>query len=148
MATSAYKDLPESHGVQEAVSKLCQGSVDKDAAKHACFEHPRNIQEALNAVKQYQYISQAVDGQKPRARRTTNDIAVNQITLEDVKKVVEDVMNRKVSDGDKSQAKPGVECYFCKSKGHFKRDCRKYAAWLKKKEQEGEAKEVKPALNK
>ena len=94
LATSAYKDLPESHGVQEADSKCCQGCVHKDDAKYACFEHPRNIQEALNAVKQHQCISQAVDGQKPRGRRKINDIAVNQITLEDVKKVVEDVMER------------------------------------------------------
>ena len=141
LATSAYRDLPESHRVQEAVSKFCQGCVDKNAAKHACFEHPRNIQEALNAVKHHQYISQAVDGQTTSGRRTSNDISVNQITLEDVKKMVEDVMNSKCFDGEKSpvKARYGVECFFCKSKGHFKRDCRKYADWLRKKENQGAA---------
>ena len=92
LATSAYKDLPESHRVQEAVSKCCQGCV-------ACFEHPRNIQEAVNAVKHHQYISQAVDCQKTRGYCNI-DLVVNQITLEDVKKLVVDVINSKCSDGE------------------------------------------------
>ena len=62
LATAAYKDLPESHRIQEAVAKF--SCIYKEAAKHACLEHPKNIQEALNLVKHHQYISRAVDGQK------------------------------------------------------------------------------------
>ena len=40
LATAAYKDLPESHRIQEVVTKFSQGCLDKEAAKHACLEHP------------------------------------------------------------------------------------------------------------
>lgn len=50
--------------IKEAASKFCRECVDQDAGKHACLEHLRSIQAALNAIKHYQYISQPVEGKK------------------------------------------------------------------------------------
>ena len=82
LATPAFVDLPEDHLKQEAIAKFSQGCCDKDAGKHACFEHPSTMEEALNLVKHHQYISQAVDGKQSKKG---NDVSVNavQSTSED-----------------------------------------------------------------
>ena len=66
LATPAFVDLPEDHLKKEAIARFCQGCTDKEAAKHACFEQPETMEEALNLVKHHQYISQAVDGKKAK----------------------------------------------------------------------------------
>ena len=76
LATPAFVDLPEDHLKKEVIAKFSEGCFDKDAAKHACFEHPSTMEEALNLVKHHQYISQAVDGKKSRRG---NDIAINSV---------------------------------------------------------------------
>ncbi|KAH3808166.1 hypothetical protein DPMN_136517 [Dreissena polymorpha] len=58
LATPAFRHLPEKHCSQEAISRFCQGCIDKKAGKHACFEQPRTIQEALDKVRNHQYITQ------------------------------------------------------------------------------------------
>ena len=88
LATAAYKDLPESHRIQEAVAKFSQGCLDKEAAKHACLEHPKNIQEALNLVKHHQFITRAANGQKYKSRKSTDNVSVHQVTLDEVKKLI------------------------------------------------------------
>ena len=76
LATPAFVDLPDEYLKTEAIAKFCQGCSDKDAAKHACFEHPSTMEEALNLVKHHQYISQAVDGKKTRRG---NEATVNAV---------------------------------------------------------------------
>ena len=66
LATPAFVDLPEDHLKKEAIARFCQGCTDKEAAKHACFEQPETMGEAVNLVKHHQYISQAVDGKKAK----------------------------------------------------------------------------------
>lgn len=72
LATPAFVDLPDEHLKSEAIAKFCQRCNDKDAAKHACFEHPSRMEEALNLVKHHQYISQAVDGKKAQIGTETS----------------------------------------------------------------------------
>ena len=72
LATPAFVDLPDGYLKTEAIAKFCQGCSDKDAAKHACFEHPPTMEEALNLIKHHQYISsQVVDGKKARKGNET-----------------------------------------------------------------------------
>ena len=68
--------MPDEHLKMKAIAKFCQGCSDKDAAKHAYFEHPSSMEEALNLVKHHQYISQAVDEKK--AQRG-NEATVNAV---------------------------------------------------------------------
>ena len=58
--------MPEDHLKKEAIARFYQGCTDEDAAKHACFEQPETMEEALNLVKHHQYISQAVAGKKTK----------------------------------------------------------------------------------
>ncbi|XP_052224997.1 serine/arginine repetitive matrix protein 2-like [Dreissena polymorpha] len=77
LATPAFADLPEDHMRFVAISRFCQGCNDREAAKHACLENPSSMEEALNLVKQHQYISLAVDGKKNRRGR--EGISVNAV---------------------------------------------------------------------
>ena len=66
LTTYAFADLKEKHQKLKAITKFCQGCSDKVAAKHACFERPSTMEEALDLVKYHQYISQGVDREKTR----------------------------------------------------------------------------------
>ena len=152
LATPAFVDLPEDHLKQEAIAKFSQGCCDKDAGKHACFEHPSTMEEALNLVKHHQYISQAVDGKQSKKG---NDVSVNavQSTLEDrieqlIASALEELANKlqvsqqpyhqlsvnKTQQSADEKWKSSVQCFFCKNFGHFKRECRVYQSWLQKQQ--------------
>ena len=152
LATPAFVDLPEDHLKQEAIAKFSQGCCDKDAGKHACFEHPSTMEEALNLVKHHQYISQAVDGKQSKKG---NDVLVNavQSTSEDrieqlIASALEEFANKlqvsqqpyhqlsvnKTQQSADEKWKSSVQCFFCKNFGHFKRECRVYQSWLQKQQ--------------
>ena len=144
LATPAFVDLPEDHSKQEAIAKLSQGCCDKDAGKHACFEHPSTMEEALNLVKHHQYISQAVDGKQSKKG---NDVSVNavQSTSEDrIEQLIASALKEfasklQVSPQPYQQSadekwKSSVQCFFCKNFGHFKKECRIYQSWLQKQQ--------------
>ena len=152
LATPAFVDLPEDHLKQEAIAKFSQGCCDKDAGKHACFEHPSTMEEALNLVKHHQYISQAVDGKQSKKG---NDVSVNavQSTSEDrieqlIASALEEFANKlqvsqqpyhqlsvnKTQQSADEKWKSSVQCFFCKNFGHFKKECRIYQSWLQKQQ--------------
>ena len=152
LATPAFVDLPEDHLKQEVIAKFSQGCCDKDAGKHACFEHPSTMEEALNLVKHHQYISQAVDGKQSKKG---NDVSVNavQSTSEDrieqlIASALEEFANKlqvsqqpyhqlsvnKTQQSADEKWKSSVQCFFCKNFGHFKRECRVYQSWLQKQQ--------------
>lgn len=156
LATNAFRDLPESHRMQEAISKFCQGCIDKEAAKHACFEHPRSMQAALDAIKHHQYISQAVEGKKHSSRRR-EDVNVNTVSsvsearveqmiakaidslaskLQKLETTVKPSNSQQPTSSPKQARSPkkDIYCFFCKKRGHIKKECRMYKNWLRKKE--------------
>ena len=144
LATPAFVDLPEDHLKQEAIAKFSQGCCDKDAGKHACFEHPSTMEEALNLVKHHQYISQAVDGKQSKKG--------NYVSVNDVQSTSEDRIEQLIASALKEFAsklqvspqpyqqsadekwKSSVQCFFCKNFGHFKKECRIYQSWLQKQQ--------------
>lgn len=153
LATPAFVNLPDDHLKQEAISKFCQGCCDKEAAKHACFEQPATMEEALNLVKHHQYISQAVDGKKSRRG---NDISVNAVqssSEQNVEQLISSVLKefasklqvdqKQIPPRSSSQTEQGddarkrfsrMRCFFCNNFGHPKKDCRVYQAYLKKQQ--------------
>lgn len=149
LATPAFVELPEEHMKQEAIARFCQGCNDKEAAKHACFEHPKNMEAALNLVKHHQYISQAVDGKKSKrgkddvsinAMQTPSEARVEQLIASALEKFATESKKNSLSSPSKekqklqNQKKNSVQCFFCKKFGHFKKDCLIYKAWLKKQQ--------------
>ena len=148
LATPAFVDLPEDHLKKEAIARFCQGCTDKDAAKHACFEQPETMEEALNLVKHHQYISKAVDGKVKReyeasvnAVQSPSEARVEQLirsALRDFAAKLQESSTCLISSPETEEKakkkKSSSQCFFCKKFGHFKKDCRVYQAWLSKKQ--------------
>jgi len=140
LATTAYKDLPDENVIKEAVAKFCQGCLDTKAAKHACLEQPRSIQEALNMVKHHQYISKVIhiDGRSSGMNPCIDQVSID---MDYIKSLVKEMEAEKVQEqspisdesSDYSYSGSDMACFFCKIPCHRKRDCRRYKAWLRKK---------------
>ena len=150
LATPAFVDLPEDHLKKEAIARFCQGCTDKDAAKHACFEQPETMEEALNLVKHHQYISQAVDGKKAKreygasvnAVQSPSEARVEQLIRSALRDFAAKLQESSTSLSSSSETeekakrkKSSSQSFFCKKFGHFKKDCRVYQAWLSKKQE-------------
>ena len=150
LATPAFVDLPEDHLKKEAIARFCQGCTDKEAAKHACFEQPETMEEALNLVKHHQYISQAVGGKKAKreyeasvnAVQSPSEARVEQLIRSALRdfaaKLQESSTSLSTSSETEEKAKKkksSSQCFFCKKFGHFKKDCRVYQAWLSNKQE-------------
>ena len=150
LATPAFVDLPEDHLKKEAIARFCQGCTDKEAAKHACFEQPETMEEALNLVKHHQYISQAVDGKKAKreyeasvnAVQSPSEARVEQLIRSALRDFAAKLQESSTSLSSSSEMeekakkkKSSSQCFFCKKFGHFKKDCRVYQAWLSKKQE-------------
>ena len=149
LATPAFVDLPEDHLKKEAIARFCQGCTDKKAAKHACFEQPETMEEALNLVKHHQYISQAVDGKKAKREyeasvnvvQSPSEARVEQLIRSALRDFAIKLQESSTSLSSTSEMeekakkkKSSSQCFFCKKFGHFKKDCRVYQAWLSKKQ--------------
>ena len=149
LAIPAFVDLPEDHLKKEAIARFCQGCTDKKAAKHACFEQPETMEEALNLVKHHQYISQAVDGKKAKREyeasvnvvQSPSEARVEQLIRSALRDFAIKLQESSTSLSSSSEMeekakkkKSSSQCFFCKKFGHFKKDCRVYQAWLSKKQ--------------
>ena len=153
LATPAFRKLPEQHRSEEAISKFCQNCRDKDAGKHACFEQPKSMQEAINKIRHFQYITQAIEGKKTiRAVEEINavDTSPSKSRMEKMEKELE-LMKTELTktraelasykgDGEKKnkfgRKFASDQCFFCNKFGHHKKDCIKYQNWLEKKKKE------------
>lgn len=139
LATPAFKDLSEKRGLQEAIARFCQGCLDREAGKHACFERPRSMQQALDIIRHHQYISSAVEGKKPgknRQEASVNAVGEDSETrITALEKTIEYLKGQlgKTRYPDKAvRDRDRNVCFFCKKPGHFRARCEKYAEFLKK----------------
>ena len=154
LSTRAFKNLPEKYATQQAVVRFCQGLYDKAAAQDASIKRHQTIEEAMDHVKWFQHVHQAVYG-KPKPGRRTKDLdeetprvyeartdpreggASSSLTKSDVEEMVErlgETLMRKLSasKGDKKTNTAGG-CYQCGQTGHIKRKCPEMKCfWCKK----------------
>ena len=72
LASKAFKELPEKHSNQQAVIRFCQGLLDKEAGQHVCTLKPCSVEDAIDKVRWYQHVHQAIYG-KSRSKRCTRD---------------------------------------------------------------------------
>ena len=156
LALPAFVNFSDEYLNREAVVKFCQGCSDKSAAKHACFERPTTMEEALNLVKHHQYISQAIDGNQNRkeiisinaVRCLSEDHVSDNLeqcpsenTVEELiaaalqqfaeRIQINSVQTKRIADTKKRKT---MQCFFCKKFGHVKKECKVYQAWLSKRQ--------------
>ena len=76
LATKAFRDLPEHFSNRQAVSKFCEGLVDKEAGFTVAMSKPSTIEEAMSGIRWYQHLHQsAYGGTKKAGRGTANNNA-------------------------------------------------------------------------
>ena len=156
LAIPAFINFSDEYLNREAVVKFCQGCSDKSAAKHACFERPTTMEEALNLVKHHQYISQAIDGNRNRKEiisinavrclsedhvsdnleQCPSENRVEELVAAALQQFAEriqinSVQTEHISDTKKRKT---MQCFFCKKFGHVKKECKVYQAWLSKRQ--------------
>ncbi|KAH3716154.1 hypothetical protein DPMN_058873 [Dreissena polymorpha] len=160
LAIPAFRDLPDQFGQREAVSKFCQGCIDSEAGKHACFERPRSIQHAVDLVRHHQYVTQVVDGKK--AKQYDQGIAVNavqspcDVRLEKLEKAIEQLTckfeaslasNSARNNEDMTFPQRTFRCFHCNGRGHIKKNCKVHQESLKSTS-EGQVAEKSPQKTK
>lgn len=62
LATRAFRDLPDDHMYRQAILRLCQGCIDKEAGKSAATSRPLSIEDAVDKIKWYQHTVKAIYG--------------------------------------------------------------------------------------
>ena len=119
--------------------KFYQSFLNKGAGKNVCLaNNPKTLQQTLNPEKNHQCISQAVNGRKSKNRQTKNKYYRNQVSLEEIKKVVAEAIKL-----EKKKAKSSDSCFFCKKSVHFKKNCKRYKAWFAKEKERVKTAEFK-----
>ena len=68
LATRAFRDLPDDHMYRQAILRLCQGCIDKEAGKSAATSRPLSIEDAVDKIKWYQHTVKAIYGQSVKTR--------------------------------------------------------------------------------
>ena len=131
---------------QEAITKFCQGCFDKVAARHVSFDNPSTMDAALDQVKQFQFITQAVVNKKSRKGR--EEPSINAVSSSDIEELVRlaveklgknpsnkyPIYSKKTHQGASNKKWQPFQCYFCRKEGHIKKDCPKWKQFLAEKE--------------
>ncbi len=66
LATRAFKALPYAYMYQQAVTRVCQGLLDKEAGVYAANSRPTTIDAAIDRIRWFQHTNQAVYGRSTR----------------------------------------------------------------------------------
>lgn len=59
-ACKAYRNLPDRYMYIQAIWKICQGSVDKEAGQHAATAKPSSMEAAIDHINWYQHNHRAI----------------------------------------------------------------------------------------
>ena len=66
LATRAFKNLPDEHMYQQAIMRLCQCAMDKDAGQYAANLRPITIEDTHDRLRWYQHNNVAIFGRQSR----------------------------------------------------------------------------------
>ncbi|KAH3893647.1 hypothetical protein DPMN_017796 [Dreissena polymorpha] len=117
------RKLPEKHSMQEAISKFCQGCVDKEAGKHACFGRPHSMQKTIDLVRHHQYVTQAVDGTRMSDSYAVKAVSGEEDRLQRLERMVECLTSTVLTCSQPSRPGSDKRFYKCGEVGHFRKDC-------------------------
>ena len=68
LGNKAFRDLPEEYIHNQAILRICQGCLDKDAGQHAANSRPRSVEDVLDRIKWFQHTSKAIFGSQTKTR--------------------------------------------------------------------------------
>ena len=78
LAAHAFRELPEHYSRRQAITRFCQGLLDKNVASQVSSKVPATIEEAINNAKWCQHVHQTVYGkEKPRQSESDSDDTYN-----------------------------------------------------------------------
>ena len=145
-------DLNKKMGQEEIIEWIYNGMQEDAAECIMANSDPQTVDDMIRAAKKVERANESI---KNRKVKSVNSVAVDE--TESLSKMIEKLtlaLNKntnKVSNdykaNDKGKAKvntankipentkkPNIECFFCKNKGHYKKDCFKYKSWLNKRD--------------
>ncbi|XP_060590295.1 uncharacterized protein LOC132745399 [Ruditapes philippinarum] len=73
LATKAFREVPDKYANQQAITRFCSGLYDKPSAQNACVQRHKTMEGAIDYVKWYQHVHQAVYGKSKPTRFTRED---------------------------------------------------------------------------
>ena len=62
----AFRELPEDHTYQQAILKLCQGVLNKEAGIYASNMKPRSVEQAIDTIKWHIHSHNTIYGKQNR----------------------------------------------------------------------------------
>jgi hypothetical protein len=138
LAARAFQAVPEDYATEQSVSRFCQGMLDKDAGQHVFLQEPGSVQKAMQMVRKYQQVHNAMYG-KPKQRKRDNaeeaapvyavasappDVHPFMKALEELEQRLQKTLLESQKKGRRGRRR-STACYNCGEEGHIRRDCPK-----------------------
>ena len=144
-------DLNKSMEQEEIIEWIYNGMQEDAAERIMSNSDPQTVEEMIAAARR---VERANDSIRNRKSKGVNVLASNE--TESLSKIIEKLtlaLNKDATNGScnrknngkggakintanralENTKKPNIECFVCKNKGHYKRDCMKYKAWINKR---------------
>ncbi len=120
------------------LDQFVEGLGDDRVQEHILLSHPRTLSQAVRAATEFESLQQSrvKRATKPKVAALKMDSSPGNQSTSQTSKLEEMVekLERRIDKLEKPPArdtekgKRDIECYYCKKKGHLKRDCRKRQA--------------------
>lgn len=136
LAVKAFPKLPLLSREQWVMDQFSNGLLDDDTRMHVQFGHPKTLTEAISLAVEYETFAQS---KKSKASPSKPVAGVHQVEAISgtsemqtlcaaVSELKSDLKTLKETRQEyKPRDKKEVECFYCKQKGHYKRECPKLA---------------------
>lgn len=138
LAENAYPEAEYAFKEELARDQFIQGVIVSDDIREKLFvSQPTSIAEAVRLVRRLESARKACQAQNPVEKRKTvnavNTVAEDKVTTElrELKGLVLEMNKRIKALEEKTEVKStsprrrdDVECYVCRNKGHFARECK------------------------
>ena len=138
---------------QEEIFEWIYNGMQEDAAERIMSNSdPQTIEEMMRAAKKVERANDSIRNRKGKScnvvsSEETESLSklIEKLALALNKSTVKGSVDHKANSKGKAKAnstnkvtentrKHNVECFFCKNKGHIKRDCIKYKSWLDRRD--------------
>ncbi|KAK7505280.1 hypothetical protein BaRGS_00003442 [Batillaria attramentaria] len=129
IATHAYPRMPAEARETIVIDQFVNGLPSRDLRRHVQFHHPSTVHEAMALVSEFESFGERFEGRKPE---DSEKLGVRNLSEgeADLAKAFKDLGDRLASEiqkltkgSNRQQNRSGVQCYKCKEKVHYARQC-------------------------